>query len=439
MLPMRCLQTVPSAAAVATLLVLVSIPVAAQEGTITGRVLDSSTMQPLQATQISAVGTGLGVLTGSQGTFTIRLPAGAYSLSLVNLGYQDERIDGVRVPPGGTVVMGDIFMITTALALDPLVVTSNRGQSERASAAPSAVNITPMERIEERASTSPADFVKAMPGVDMVQTGLTQSSTVTRGFNNIFSGALLVLTDNRYARVPSLRLNAYNMIPSTPLDIERVEVVLGPAAALYGPNSANGVMHIITSSPIDRPGTSISLTGGNRNLFHAAVRQAWAFGETSGLKVSGQYFRGDDFEHVDSAEARAARADPTDPLIANRDFTAERFGGEVRYDLRPWDDPEAGVTLTYGLNQLVSSIELTGIGAGQAREWRYQSGQAQLNYGGLFVQGFYNASDAGDTYLLRTGQPIVDKSTTLAAQAQYAFDAGERVEMVTGVDYSRTT
>lgn len=59
---------------------------------------------------------------------------------------------------------------------------------------------------------------------------------MVRGFNNIFSGGLLTLTDNRIARVPSLRLNAYNFIPVTNDDIERIEVVLGPGSAVYGPS-----------------------------------------------------------------------------------------------------------------------------------------------------------------------------------------------------------
>src|SRR5690606_32455618 len=139
------------------------------------------------------------------------------------------------------------------------------------------------------------------------------------------------------------------------------------------------------------------------------------------------------FESTDPVEIAAAEAEPDNPRIANRDFTAERFAGEIRYDLRPWDDPEDGISLTYGLNQLASPNALTGLGAGQVRDWRYQCAQARLDYGGFFLQGFYNVSDAGDTYLLRTGQPIVDESTTLAAQAQYAFDPAERLSLVAGV------
>ena len=97
-----------------------------------------------------------------------------------------------------------------------------------------------------------------LPGVDRAQTGLAQGTVVARGFNNVFSGTLLTIIDNRYARVPSLRFNAYSMFPTNDLDIDRIEVSLGPGAALYGPNAASGVMHLITSSPLDRQGSSVS-------------------------------------------------------------------------------------------------------------------------------------------------------------------------------------
>ena len=129
-----------------------------------------------------------------------------------------------------------------------------------------------------------------------------------------------MLTDYRYARVPSIRLNNYNLHPTTPLDIDRVEVVLGPAAALYGPNSANGVMHIITSSPIDKPGSRVSLSGGNQNMLRGVFRHGMAFNEKIGFKVSGQYFRGTDFAYTDPVEAAAAVANPTSSTIGRRDL-----------------------------------------------------------------------------------------------------------------------
>ena len=407
-------------------------PITAQQGTVSGRVLDSTTQQPLEGAEVS--GGGSQTLTNNQGSFTLNVGAGNHTVIVQFLGHQTGS-QVVSVAAGATVTV-QFDLIATAFALDPLVVTADRGQSPRnVLSLPAQVNVYSNDRIVTRASITSVEYTKEMQGVDAQQTGITQHNVVTRGFNNIFSGSLLVLTDNRYARVPSIRLNAYNMIPVPSLDVERVEVVLGPASALYGPNSANGVMHIITTSPIDDPGTTVSFAGGNRSIFSGAFRQAFRFNEKAGLKVTGQYFRGNDFKFRDPAEV----ATPSDTLIALRVFDAERYGGEARFDLRPWEGSEDGVTFTYGLNQLVNSIELTGIGAAQAKDWRYQYGQVQLRRSGFFGQAFLNASDAGDTYLLRTGQPIVDKSTLFGTQAQYAFSPAERVDLVAGVDFSQTT
>jgi iron complex outermembrane receptor protein len=351
----------------------------------------------------------------------------------------------------------DLAMRSVALLLNPIMVVATR-REEKALDAPANVTVVPAERIVEQASVTPVDNVKALPGVDIAQNGISQSNVVTRGFNNIFSGALLVITDNRYASVPSLRFNAYNMVPLTNFDAERIEVLLGPASALYGPNSANGVLHIITSSPLDAPGTGMSIAAGERGLFHGQFRHATAISPTVGFKISGQYFTAEDWRFNDPVEEQQRQArcpttstpgctppatppppsfDPRPWLIGTRNFDSERWGGEARLDIRPWDDGE--VIFSAGLNQLVSSIEMTGLGGGQADDWRYMYGQARFRKGRLFAQTFLNQSDAGDTYLLRTGQAIIDKSRTMAAQLQHGLTvADERLDLIYGVDLSRT-
>ncbi|MBT7501341.1 MAG: TonB-dependent receptor plug domain-containing protein, partial [Gemmatimonadales bacterium] len=203
-----------------SVLLALAAPVSAQQATIAGRVIDGSTMQPLASVQVQIVGSAsaTGVLSDASGNFSISVSSGSYSVVFTLIGHQTHRVDGVSVANGGTERV-EVQMTSTVLALDPLSVTVNRGREERTSVAPAQVNVVTAELIEEISATSAVDYVKAMPGVDVIQTGINQSNTVTRGFNNVFSGALLVLTDNRYARVPSLRLNAYNMIPATPLDV----------------------------------------------------------------------------------------------------------------------------------------------------------------------------------------------------------------------------
>src|SRR6185436_20927220 len=153
-------------------------------------------------------------------------------------------------------------------------------------------------------------------------------------------GSLLVLTDNRWASVPSLRVNTYSLIPATDDDIDRIEMVLGPASALYGPNVTNGVMHILTRSPLTDTGTTISGLVGEREVVQMSGRYASKLGERAGFKVSGNYFSGHDWEYQDPVEdeqranAIAGGADPETLRTGARDFDAQRFGGEARLDTR---------------------------------------------------------------------------------------------------------
>jgi len=408
--------------------------VSGQQATLNGRVIDAETGAALANVAVEVLGAADaqagGVFTNATGQFRFQLVPGTYSLVASLIGYETLRVDGVALLVGGSDELV-VELRSTALVLNPIVVTASRRQ-EKALEAPASVTIVGSELIEERAALTPVEHVKALPGVDVVQSGISQSNVVARGFNNVFSGALLVMSDNRYASVPSLRVNAWNFIPVNNLDLQRIEVVLGPGAALYGPNSGSGVLHMITTSPIDDPGTRVSIAGGERSVFQGQFRSGVRLSERVGFKVSGQYSQGNDWFYEDPVEVAAKAANPGDPRIGNRDFDQKRWGGEARLDLRPWDDGE--LIFNAGINSSVSSIELTGIGAGQADDWTYSYVQTRLNKGGFFGQVFLNSSNAGETYLLRTGQPISDESKFFASQLQYALDVGERQEFIAGFD-----
>ena len=86
-----------------------------------------------------------------------------------------------------------------------------------------------------------------------------------------------------------------------------------------------------------------------------------------------------------------------------------------------------------------SGIELTGLGAGQTSDWVYEFFQARVRKGPFFAQAYYNASDAGDSFLLRSGPALVDQSSLFGAQAQYGFAlADDRQEFTFGGDYFAT-
>ncbi len=412
----------------------VSVPTAkvqAQQGTITGQVTDAETGAALSGASVEALGEGGPVGSNDAGRFILSVAPGSHSIVVTLIGYETTRVDGVSVDAGATANV-TISLRSQALVLNPIVVTASRRQ-EKALDAPASIATVSASEIARISATTVAEHVKALPGVDAVQTGINQGTVVARGFNNVFSGALLTIIDNRYARIPSLRFNAYQMLPATDLDIDRIEVSLGPGAALYGPNASNGVMHIITKSPIDEQGSSISLAGGERSIFHGQFRTSVSPSDRFGMKISGQYFRGNDWEYADPQE------------IVARDYFADRYSADARFDVRFADDGE--FIANAGTSTILKGVEMTGVGAAQVKNWGYNFAQVRLSKGRLFAQAFLNQTNSGSdaasagrdgTFLLRTGSGVVDQSRTMALQFQYGFDLGSWQSFTYGVDWQRT-
>jgi outer membrane receptor for ferrienterochelin and colicins len=429
--------------ALCVLLLAWHLPLAAQStGTITGQLRAADTMAPLNAAVVQVNGPDgrrvASVLSNQSGRFiAVNLAPGSYSLSVTATGYQTGTLSGVAVTAGqSTNVTLDLRM--QAIDLDAVVVSASR-REERAINAPASVQVVGQQAIDERPAITPVDHVRSVPGVDVATHGLQSANVVARGFNNIFSGSLYMLTDHRLAGVPSLRVNLMHLIPSNNEDMQNIEVVLGPGSALYGPNTANGVMHIFTKSPLMHQGTVFSLAGGERSVFNGSFRTAHLIGENFGIKLSGEYLRGDEWEYADSVEARARTvALPGNPgtRIGQRDFAIERVAGEVRGDWRV--TPNLTTIVSAGRTSANKGIELTGIGAAQIRDWTYDYYQVHADWNRFFGQVYLNQSDAGNTYTLRDGQPIVDESRLLVGQVQHGFTLGQRQNFTYGVDYFHT-
>ena len=430
-----------------------------QQGTLTGVVTNSETGVPISAAQIQVLGgaQATGTLSDSQGRYRIDLPAGSYDLIVTVIGYRLTRFDGISLTAGQTTTY-DMRLLSQAQELDALVITASRGTPEKSTEAPATTFNVSSAEITERPAATLADHLKTAPGVDVISSGLQSTNVVVRGFNNIFSGALHMLTDHRLAGVPSLRVNLMHFIPSNEEDVDRMEVVLGPGSALYGPNTANGVVHILTKSPLDDQGTTVTLGAGQRDLFQGSFRSAFLLNDDVGLKLSGQYLTATEWNYLDPTEEAARVEAETNPAacltdkvirgfptavgqqacarVGERDFDLRRFGLEARADWRFADD--GTVVGTYGRTG-ATGIELTGLGAGQTSDWIYDFFQARLSKGRFFTQAYYNRSDAGDTWLLRDGVPLIDKSSLFVAQVQHGFGIADgRQDFTFGADLFAT-
>ena len=408
---------------------MATVSVEAATFKITAGDREGSPMRDVSVTVVSEEGDAVTGVSDASGSVEISgLAAGIYTITASSRGYEDTVLQNVELRADATMSLAILLGLslqreqTEVIQLDQISVTASR-RREKVLEAPASVALVSDSQIKDRIAPSVTEHLKSVRAVDIVSAGLGSSYVVVRGFNNVFSGRLLSLVDNRIASVPSLRVNAYSLIPTASEDIEQIEVVSGPGSALYGPNSANGVMHIITRSPFTSQGTTISIGGGERRLFISSLRHAGVINETIGYKFSGNYTRGNDWQE---GRAKEDLEGPGEPI-----FDIYRASGEFRVDYQPNDDVTA--IIASGLTQS-TGIELTGIGAGQAKNWNYGYTQARFIYKDLFAQAFWNRSDAGDTYVLRTGLPTVDRSNLYVAQIQHGYSFSTKQRFTYGLD-----
>ena len=373
---------------------------------------------------------------GDEARFRIAVPPGNYRIEITFIGYRAEIRERVAVHSGRSTTL-NVILTEQVILLEQSVVSASR-RREKILDAPASVTVVESADIRKNPSMNVADHVKDLPSVDFAKTGLANSSIVVRGFNSVFTGTLLMMTDNRLARVPSVRVNAPNFIPITSDDVERIEVVLGPGSALYGPNSADGVMHIITHSPFTSQGTSAHFGYGERDLRQASIRHAGKVGDRVGYKISARYYTGTEWDYVDPEEVRARERRDQEiaaglnlPPLPTRNPETNNLGLEGRLDWRPSDNFTAIFSAGHNKADLVG---LTGVGASQTRDWQYNYAQLRVLYGDWFIQAFRNWTDSGGTFLLRTGDPVVDLSSLTVFQAQHLSKLGKRQRFTYGLD-----
>ena len=182
-------------------------------------------------------------------------------------------------------------------------------------------------------------------------------------------------------------------------DLERVEIVRGPGSALYGAGVDAGVIHYITKGPARHPGTSLSLTRGERSTMGGEFRHAGVISRL-GYKVTAQFAQADDWEldPADSLDANQLDNDFQDPesgerLQRDNDYRKFNMNGMLQYQFS--DD----VTLkgNAGYSTLDATI-LSAIGTLQADGFGYSYGQLRFQSGHFFAQGYLNRNHSYQTH-----------------------------------------
>lgn len=161
------------------------------------------------------------------------------------------------------------------LSLEELLklnVTSVSKKSQNIQDAAAAVYVLTNEDIRRSGATSIPEVLRLVPGLHVARISANNWAVTSRGFNGLFANKLLVLMDGRSVYTPLFSGVFWDTQDTLLEDIDRIEVIRGPGAALWGSNAVNGVINIITKHAEDTKGGLLTLGGGDEERGFAGLR-----------------------------------------------------------------------------------------------------------------------------------------------------------------------
>lgn len=187
-------------------------------------------------------------------------------------------------------------------AEETVVVTASKTATPLIEA-PATMTVIKGDSLAESTYENFGDILRTVPGVNVTQTSARDINFTTRQASGVLSNQQLGLVDGRSVNLDFFGFVQWDLVPVGFDDIEQIEVVRGPASAVWGSSAKNGVVNIITKSPREHPGTTVNLYGGllsrdsegTGSSGGATFTHSQILGETWSYRISGAYFNSDAF------------------------------------------------------------------------------------------------------------------------------------------------
>lgn len=187
--------------------------------------------------------------------------------------------------------------------LGNIEVTSVSRRAERVADAPASIYVITGEDIRRAGVTSLPEALRLAPNLQVARNSASSYAISARGFNNAIGNKLLVLIDGRTVYTPLFSGVFWDAQDVMLEDIDRIEVISGPGAALWGANAVNGVINVITRPAGSTQGGLVAPGAGNREA-GASVRYGGKIGAEGHYRVYGKFFDRDHTERADGAAVR---------------------------------------------------------------------------------------------------------------------------------------
>src|SRR6202049_1418484 len=181
----------------------------------------------------------------------------------------------------------------TAMSMEDLMnmqVTSVSKRTQKVADAAAAIFVITQEDIRRSGATSIPEALRLVPGLEVARIDENKWAIGSRGFNGRFDNKLLVLIDGRSVYTPLFSGVYWNVQDVMLEDIDRIEVIRGPGATLWGANAVDGVINIITKPAASTQSGIITAGGGTKEQGSAGVRYGGKIGDDTHYRIYGKYF-----------------------------------------------------------------------------------------------------------------------------------------------------
>ena len=350
--------------------------------------------------------------TDQNGAFAFRnVPAGSYVV-IVNFGALESRETEVRVTPGEIASVQKVVPRDFRVSMTTTVSVASRIQEQQVEA-PAAVSVIGEKTIalEGGAGQLPS-LLQSVPGAEYTQSGVYDIQFNSRGFNNTLSRRVQVLIDGRDVAAPENKNQEWIGVGFLASELENIEFVRGPAAALYGANSINGVIAMTTKSPRGSPGGRASVTTGELGTFIGDLRWAGPLRDGWYTKVVVNHTRSGSF-----AQSRTQTTEyPGLPLeVAPPRENAKATSADLRFDKYSMTGRQ--LVLEGGFSQSDGGTYLSQGGRFTVADAKRSWSRVSVNATHWTAQGYVNTR-YGETESLFAGSRISTGTTQFKGEVQ---------------------
>ena len=294
---------------------------------------------------------------------------------------------------------------------EQVVVTASKVEQQLINA-PATVSVIGAQTLASKPSQDFAGLFRAVPGVNVSQTSARDINITSRGATSTLSTTQLALIDGRSIYLDFFGFVGWDFLPINFAEIKQVEVIRGPASAVWGANAMTGVVNIITKSPRELQGTTLTIGAGsfnrdvdgqttapgNGSLFYTNLTHAMVINDQWSYKVSAAFYGSDPFARPTGNLPNGTNTPY--PTFGNTGTEQPKFDGRVDYDFA---DGKSKLSFDGGYAG-TSGIIHTGIGPFRIEKGTYSSYvKADYTRGAFKVQFFTNILNGTAPALLAIG------------------------------------